>query len=48
MIGVSLLSLQNNDITIPQKETVVKLNMRHKFNLNVAQDEKKSSSNFFQ
>lgn len=34
--SISLLSLQNNDIKVPQKEVTVNLDLSHKFNLRVA------------
>lgn len=36
MTAISLLSLQNNDIKIPQKETTITLDVKHKFNIKVA------------
>jgi len=36
MASISLLSLQNNDIKIVQQKKTVTLNLKHKFNLNLA------------
>jgi hypothetical protein len=39
MASISVLSMQNNDIKIPQIETTLTLDLRHKFNLNLATKE---------
>ena len=36
MVSISLLSLQNNDIKIPQRNVTAKLDLSHKFNIDVA------------
>ena len=42
---ISLLALQNNDLKIPQKEVTVKIDVRNKFNVNVASSGNNSDNN---
>ena len=46
LIFISILGLQNNDIKIPQKEVVVKIDISNKFNVNLANRELPPSPNF--
>ena len=41
--SISLLALQDNDIKVPQQEVTIKLDLSHKFNVNVAKKEEKDS-----
>lgn len=43
MSCISLLSLQNNDIKIPQEEATITLDLRYKFNMNLAVKDNKTS-----
>lgn len=40
--SISLLSLQDNDIKVPQKEVTINLDLSHKFNVNAAKKEDKN------
>lgn len=39
MASISILSMQNNDIKIPQQEKTLTLDLSHKFNVNLATKE---------
>jgi hypothetical protein len=45
MMAISLLSLQDSDIKIPQKESTISINIINKFNLDIASSDNQKLSN---
>jgi len=45
MIAISLLSLQDSDIKILQKESTISINIINKFNLDIASSDNQKLSN---
>jgi len=47
IISISLLSLQNNDIKIPQTHKIISLDLKNKLNLNLASKSSNTQSENF-